>query len=206
MRQYTWVDNIICQIDKALSQRIGKACNSDNGNGNNQNTFDKKLSISLMRVNHTGEICAQALYHGQALVARDKDLERKLNQAAEEEQEHLNWCRERIQHLGGKTSLLNPLFAAGSFGIGVVAGLSGDKISLGFIAETEHQVMRHLDTHLSELPLNDSESREILMKMHEDECRHATNALQAGGAELPMFIRKLMSFTAKIMTISTRYV
>ncbi len=218
MRQLSLVDQIISKIDKTLfksgtnsfsntiSQRIGKTQSFDNNQSSVHQLSVNQLSVRLMRVNHTGEVCAQALYQGQALVARNKDLESKLRKAAEEEQEHLLWCSSRILELGGKTSLLNPIFAVGSFGIGVIAGLAGDKVSLGFIAETEHQVMRHLDKHLQELPDDDSKSREILIKMREDECRHATQALQNGGITLPPTIQKLMKFTAKIMTFSTRYI
>jgi 3-demethoxyubiquinol 3-hydroxylase len=170
--------------------------------------YPKKNIISerLMRINHSGEVCAQALYLGQAYATQNPSLENKLKNAAMEEQIHLSWCKNRINELNGRTSLLNPIWAAGSFGIGVIAGLAGDKISLGFLAETEHQVVRHLDKHLDLLPESDTISREILTKMREDELRHATNALNEGGTQLPKFIRGIMSIVSRIMTTTAKYI
>lgn len=191
MRHFTLFDQIILKLE-SLDSHFRPTTN--------------KLSESLMRVNHSGEVCAQALYLGQALVARDPKIEATLNEAAQEEQTHLEWCRARIEALNGKPSLLNPLWALGSFGIGVTAGLMGDKISLGFLAETEHQVVRHIDKHLTLLPSEDHKSREILLKMREDELRHATNALHAGGVQFPTVIRGLMNCASKIMTFTSRYI
>lgn len=159
-----------------------------------------------MRVNHSGEVCAQALYEGQAYMSRDPALVAELKKAAMEEQEHLQYCATRIEELKGRTSYLNPIWAAGAYGIGMVAGLCGDKISLGFLAETEYQVVRHLEEHITKLAPEDDKSRAILLKMREDELRHATTALASGGIRLPRMIRHLMAMTAKIMTVTAKYI
>ncbi len=156
----------------------------------------------LMRVNHAGEVAAQALYHGQALVARDPAVRDFLQAAAREEGDHLVWCAERIRALHSHTSLLNPLWYAGSVAIGALAGLSGDALSLGFIAETERQVEGHLDEHLARLPAEDTTSRAILQQMKQDELQHRDHALERGGAELPAPVRGLMRGVAKLMTSS----
>jgi ubiquinone biosynthesis monooxygenase Coq7 len=153
-----------------------------------------------MRVNHAGEISAQALYQGQALTAKLPDVRDKMEQAAEEEFDHLNWCQSRLSELDSHTSVLNPAWYAGSFVIGALAGAAGDKWSLGFVAETEHQVVRHLDEHLEKLPAQDARSRAILERMKYDEAQHATVALQSGGAKLPFVVKKLMQLTSKVMT------
>jgi len=158
------------------------------------------LSARLMRINHAGEICAQALYQGQAVAAERPNVREKMQQAANEENDHLNWTSERIRELGGHTSYLNPLWYSGSFAIGVLAGLCGDRWSLGFIAETERQVVRHLEQHLSRLPSGDHKSRAILERMCADEGHHATVAIESGAAELPEPIRRIMRQTSKIMT------
>ncbi len=158
------------------------------------------LSASLMRVNHSGEICAQALYQGQAVTARDTAAKQALEQAAREETEHLAWTERRIAELGGSKSVLNPLFYAGSFAIGAAAGLLGDKWSLGFLAETERQVVKHLEGHLARLPADDHKSRAILQQMRDDEAKHATSALNHGGAELPEPVKAAMKASSKAMT------
>lgn len=155
---------------------------------------------ALMRVNHSGEICAQALYHGQALTARDSAARQALEQASQEETEHLAWTERRIEELGGRKSALNPLWYAGSFALGAVSGLLGDKWNLGFLAETERQVVEHLEGHLQALPEEDQKSRAILMQMKTDEARHATSALQHGAAELPLPARLAMRLSSKVMT------
>ena len=157
-----------------------------------------------MRINHTGEVCAQALYQGQALTARLPGVRASMERAAQEENDHLVWCEERINELGNRTSYLNPLWYAGSFAIGAAAGIAGDKWSLGFVAETEHQVEAHLDDHLSQVPQSDQRTRAILEQMKEDEVSHATKALAAGGATLPGPIRQAMKLMSKVMT-STVY-
>ena len=166
----------------------------------------RALVASLMRVNHTGEICAQALYEGQALTARDAAAKEALERAAREETEHLAWTERRIEELGGRKSLLNPLFYAGSFAIGAAAGLLGDRWSLGFLAETERQVVEHLSGHLDQVPAEDAKSRAILEQMREDEGRHATSALEHGAAELPETAKRAMRVASGIMTRTTFWV
>jgi 3-demethoxyubiquinol 3-hydroxylase len=156
--------------------------------------------VGLMRVNHCGEVCAQALYQGQALTSRDPEVRNALRKAAEEETEHLAWTERRIAELGGRTSLLNPLWYLGSLSIGVAAGLLGDKWNLGFLAETERQVEAHLDSHLALLPDNDAKSRAIVEQMRQDEINHAEMAVRHGAAELPPPVRLGMQTTAKLMT------
>lgn len=164
---------------------------------------DKQHAAALMRINHTGEVCAQALYSGQSLTARNVETASALRHAAEEETEHLAWCEKRIKELGSHTSVLNPLFYAGSFGLGMVAGALGDKWNLGFVAETEHQVGKHLEEHLELLPEQDNKSRAIIHQMQIDEAEHAANAIQHGGAELPTPIKSIMKVLSKIMTTTT---
>ena len=161
---------------------------------------EKELAGRLMRINHAGEVAAQGLYEGQALTARLPDVRDKMERAAMEENDHLAWCESRINELGSHKSLLNPLWYGGSLAIGAIAGLAGDKWSLGFVTETERQVVRHLDTHLALLSEKDQKSRAILEQMKEDEGHHATTALHAGGAELPTPIKKIMALTSKVMT------
>jgi ubiquinone biosynthesis monooxygenase Coq7 len=159
-----------------------------------------KLSSGLMRVNHTGEICAQALYNGQALFASDQATGEALTKAAEEELDHLAWCRERLDELGARPSILDPLWYTASFALGAGAALISDKVSLGFVHATEDNVERHLREHLERLPENDHASRQILKQMLDDEIRHGQTALNHGGQELPKPIRRLMWEGAKLMT------
>ena len=164
---------------------------------------EKRLSGALMRVNHVGEVCAQALYTAQALGTPDPALRRQLEAAAREETDHLAWTRERLDELGDRVSLLNPLWYAGAFGIGLLAGrLGGDRLSLGFVVETERQVEAHLASHLDRLPAADSASRAIVAQMKDDEARHADAALHAGGVALPAPVRGLMRLAAKVMTVT----
>ncbi len=160
----------------------------------------KDRSAALMRVNHVGEVCAQALYQGQALTSRSADVREKMNEAAEEEIDHLNWCFRRIEQLDSHTSYLNPIWYLGSFALGVGAGLAGDRWSLGFLAETERQVVEHLESHLDRLPAEDTVSRAIVAQMAEDEARHAEMAIDNGAAELPEAIKAAMKLTARVMT------
>ena len=164
---------------------------------------EKDLAGRLMRINHAGEVAAQGLYEGQALTARLAEVRDKMERAAMEENDHLAWCESRINELGSHKSLLNPLWYGGSLAIGAIAGLAGDKWSLGFVTETERQVVRHLNSHLAQLSDKDQKSRAILEQMKEDEGHHATTALHAGGAELPSPIKKLMALTSKVMTKAT---
>lgn len=161
---------------------------------------EKKLAAALMRVNHCGEICAQALYQGQGLTARNSEVKHDLAQAAREETEHLAWTEQRIRELGGRKSLLNPLWYGGSFLIGAVAGALGDRWNLGFLAETERQVEQHLKGHLGRLPAQDLRSRAIVDQMKRDEMRHAVTAVAHGGGDLPLPVRAVMKLTAKVMT------
>ncbi len=169
---------------------------------------DKTLSAALMRVNHVGEICAQALYTSQALAARlgpgtareRERLARHLEAAGQEETDHLAWCKQRLDELGSRPSLLNPLWYAGAFGIGLIAGRLGHATSLGFVIETEHQVEAHLDSHLDQLPAQDHASRAIVQQMKDDEVRHADEAQAAGGIDLPAPVKALMRASAKVMT------
>jgi ubiquinone biosynthesis monooxygenase Coq7 len=165
----------------------------------------RRHAAGLMRVNHAGEIAAQALYHGQALTARDGKVRAKLLDAARDETDHLAWCEARVRELDSHTSLLAPVWYLGAFTIGAVTGLAGDRTSLGFVAETERQVVEHLESHLHELPEGDERSRRIVGQMQDDEARHGSDATQAGGRELPRPIRELMRRAARIMTRTAYY-
>jgi len=160
----------------------------------------RRHAAGLMRVNHAGEIAAQALYHGQALTARNPKVRAALLDAARDETDHLAWCEQRVRELGSRTSLLAPVWYAGSFAIGALAGLAGDRNSLGFVAETEKQVIEHLESHLHELPPDDERSRRIVAQMQADEARHGAEARDAGGRDLPGPVRSLMRRTARVMT------
>ena len=161
---------------------------------------ERAHASALMRVNHCGEICAQALYQGQALTSRNPGARAALERASQEETEHLAWTEHRIEELGGRKSLLNPAWYAGSFAIGALAGLLGDRWNLGFLAETERQVVRHLEGHLQKLPAADQKSRAVLELMKEDEARHATSAITQGGAELPEPAKAAMRLSSSVMT------
>lgn len=170
------------------------------------NDKEKSESTALMRVNHVGEICAQALYQGQALTARNAQVQQTLSQAAREETEHLAWTERRIAELNGRKSLLNPLWYGGSFAIGAFAGILGDKWNLGFLAETERQVTTHLGGHLKRLPHNDGKSRAIVTQMQIDEAGHATTAMAHGGAELPLPVKLMMRVGSTVMTRTAYWV
>ena len=166
----------------------------------------RRHAAGLMRINHTGEVCAQALYQGQALTAKQAAVREGMEQAAAEEIDHLAWCEQRVEELGSRTSVLNPLFYGMSFALGAVAGAIGDRVSLGFVAATEEQVCRHLREHLRTLPEPDERSRAILQQMLEDEERHGTQALAAGGQDFPPQFKELMKLVSKLMTTSTYHV
>ena len=170
------------------------------------NENEKKLAAALMRVNHSGEICAQALYQGQELTARDPAVQQKLQQAAQEETEHLAWTSRRVHEMGGHLSFLNPLWYGSSLAVGALAGLLGDKWNLGFLAETERQVGAHLQSHLSRLPQQDEKSRAVVQQMYVDETGHSDMAVQLGGAELPLPVKLAMKFTSKVMTQTAYWV
>ena len=167
---------------------------------------EQRRASGLMRVNHVGEVCAQALYQAQALVTRDARLRAHFEQASREETDHLAWTQERLKELGSRVSLLNPLWYAGAFGIGLVAGRVGDAVSLGFVVETERQVEQHLASHLDALPASDLRSKAIVSVMKDDEARHATNAELAGATTLPAPVRWAMRAAAKVMTTTAYYV
>ena len=167
---------------------------------------EKAHAAGLMRVNHAGEVAAQALYQGHATVARDKSIEAQLQEAADEEFDHLAWCEQRIGELGEEVSRLTPVWYAGAFAIGAASGILGDKWSLGFIQETEKQVCAHLDSHLDSLPDHDAKSRAIVEQMRDEEEEHGANAAKAGAAELPPPVKRLMQMTAKLMTKTAYWV
>lgn len=211
MRSYSFIDQIIQHVDtglRALSPQSmsARANPAADIHETLMNSEDKNKSIGLMRVNHVGEVCAQALYQGQAITARDKEIKIKLQNSAQEEQDHLAWCETRIHELNGHTSYLNPLWYGASLLIGLVAGFAGDKISLGFLAETEHQVEQHLSDHLQRLPVNDAKSRAIVEQMRSEEIQHATLAEQSGAVDLPFPIKTLMRCFSKVMTTTAYWV
>ncbi|MCW8936061.1 MAG: 2-polyprenyl-3-methyl-6-methoxy-1,4-benzoquinone monooxygenase [Gammaproteobacteria bacterium] len=212
MRHLTPIDQLIVQSDHALRTIFGKPVTTERANPSQDtaesklNETERKLSSRLMRVNHSGEVSAQALYQGQALTARLDTVREGMQRAALEENDHLAWTEQRLTELSSQKSLLNPVWYGGSFAIGAIAGLLGDKWSLGFVAETEHQVIRHLDEHLEKLPENDARSEAVLKQMKTDEAHHATVALEGGGADLPWPVKKLMSAMSKVMTTSAYYI
>ena len=199
------IDHLIIEFDKALRTLFVAAPTlrplpGDTIPEAELSDTERQHAAGLMRVNHCGEICAQALYQGQALTSRDPAVKKALELAAWEETEHLNWTERRIEELGGQKSLLNPLWYAGSLGLGIVAGALGDKWNLGFLAETERQVEGHLDSHLAQLPEQDQRSRAIVEQMKQDEIKHAEMALHHGAAELPEPVKQAMKLSSKIMT------
>lgn len=199
------LDPLILQADLALRTLFAKAPTGRPMPGEHLPEADldeaeRQHVASLMRINHVGEVCAQALYAGQAFTARESDVREALEQAAWEETEHLNWTERRIAELGGRKSLLNPLWYAGAWMMGAVAGRLGDPVSLGFVAETERQVEAHLDSHLSQLPLADTRSQAIIDQMKADEIRHAQMAIGLGAAELPGVAKGAMRLAARLMT------
>jgi ubiquinone biosynthesis monooxygenase Coq7 len=206
-RYYTPVDTLLINLDQAIRTLFGRPATTGRPNPaagapatDELQPDERQLAARLMRVNHAGEVCAQALYQGQALTARRDAVRDRLEQVAVEENDHLAWCEARLKELDSHVSVLNPLFYAGSFAIGALAGQAGDRWSLGFVAETEHQVVEHLNSHLNRLPAHDRRDRAILEQMKEDEARHATQALAAGGARLPPPFRLLMKGASKVMT------
>ena len=202
-------DRLIIELDKGLKTLSANAHSvrphpdQDIAHITELSADEKRHAAALMRINHCGEVCAQALYNGQALTAQNPQTVRALAQASKEETEHLAWCEKRIHELGGRTSLLNPIWYAGSFTLGAIAGALGDKWNLGFLAETERQVGAHLNRHLDELPAADNKSRAILAQMKTDEAAHAATAIHLGGAELPAPVKAAMQSMSKIMTSTT---
>ena len=199
------MDTFIIEFDRALRSIAGSSPKSrptptSSISDDSLTEAQNKHAAGLMRVNHVGEVCAQALYQSQKLYARTPELRKKLDQAAIEEEDHLAWCAQRLRELDARPSLLNPVWYAGSFVLGSLAGLAGDRVSLGFVAETEKQVEHHLDGHLQELPLQDHKSRAIVAQMRADEIEHGQMALQEGGIQLPAPIQFAMKCMAKVMT------
>jgi ubiquinone biosynthesis monooxygenase Coq7 len=199
------LDNVIIEFDKVLRTLFVPAPTLRPMPGSDlpdieMSDEERQHAAGLMRVNHCGEICAQALYQGQALTSRDPAVRAALEQAAWEETEHLNWTERRIAELGGSKSLLNPLWYAGSLGLGVIAGVLGDKWNLGFLAETERQVEGHLESHLDQLPAQDQRSRAIVEQMKQDEIKHAEMAIHHGATELPLPVKQAMKMSSKLMT------
>jgi ubiquinone biosynthesis monooxygenase Coq7 len=205
-RRYSHVDRLLMHLDQGLRtvfgapQITGRPNPADALPEADLSAADKELAGRLMRVNHAGEVAAQGLYQGQALTARLPDVREKMERAAQEENDHLAWCEQRCKKMGTHTSLLDPLWYVGAVAIGAAAGALGDKWSLGFLAETEHQVVAHLDGHLARLPRHDVKSRAILEQMKTDEGEHATTALQAGGADLPYPVKQAMRAASRVMT------
>ena len=200
------IDRFIIEFDTALRSVVGGAHahrptpGLDTPSSSLLDVKEREHAAGLMRVNHVGEVCAQALYQAQKLVARNPEIQQMLDHSGREEMDHLAWCETRLQELGSHTSYLNPIWYAGSFAIGLAAGLAGDKWSLGFVAETEKQVENHLEDHLEKLPMEDHRSRAIVDQMRIDEIEHGQAAMSAGGAVLPESIKKFMQAISKVMT------
>lgn len=204
-RHYHWLDKALIHLDGALNtvfatQHAERENPAKQISESTLTENERLSSVGMMRVNHTGEVCAQALYRGQLFVARDDKTKDMLDKACAEETDHLAWTHERLQELNGHRSYLNPFWYANSFAIGVVAGLAGDRWSLGFVEETEKQVTKHLEQHLDAISSNDLKSREIIEAMREDEIHHGETARNAGGTDLPVPIRFLMKLHSKVMT------
>ena len=208
------IDNFINECDIALrtlsnkKSGTGRTYPPESGEKNKERMTpeEKKISIQMMRVNLAGEVAAQALYRGQSLVCKDAHIKKHLIEAGEEETDHLVWCKKRLDELEGSGSILNPIWYAGSFAIGAIFGRFGEKVSLGFVEETEKQVVAHLDRHLDKISPKDKETIEILKTMKEDEDLHARQAVDKGSEELKIPVKKIMQFTAKMMTSTSKYI
>jgi len=210
---FTGLDRLIIEFDQVLRTLSGvnqaKRTNPADAYPHDaiqHNSQACRHAAGLMRVNHVGEVCAQALYQAQRICTRQSSLREQFAHAAEEEEDHLAWCATRLQELGSRPSLLNPFWYAGAFAIGLVAGYAGDKVSLGFVEETEHQVTAHLEQHLETLPVDDQRSRAIVAQMRIDEIEHGKMAAEAGGQSLPWPIRSAMRAAAKVMTRTAYYI
>ncbi|SBS26516.1 2-nonaprenyl-3-methyl-6-methoxy-1,4-benzoquinol hydroxylase [Marinomonas aquimarina] len=205
----TKLDKAVLQFDRALQTLVPNAAKSARPSPALHHSeaplaaSERKHSIGLMRINHTGEVCAQALYAGQATTAKLETVRADMEHAADEEIDHLVWCEERLHELGSRPSVLNPLFYGASFCIGAGAGIISDKLSLGFVAATEDQVCLHLDKHMAALPEQDQRSRAVLEQMHIDEAKHKQMALDSGGYEFPQPVMRVMTLVSKVMTHST---
>jgi len=213
MRTFNLIDTLIIEADHAIRalippiKRISTRLSPASPLPESALTINEKKHIAgLMRVNHAGEVCAQALYQGQALTAQLTHVKKQMNEAAMEEIDHLAWCEQRLNELNSHPSVFNPLWYAGSLILGAIAGLAGDNISLGFVAETERQVTSHLQKHLQDIPAGDVKTVAILQRMQEDEEYHALTAVKAGATELPFIIKRGMTLVAKIMTKTSYYI
>ena len=210
-RDFSFIDRLIVEIDKGLRTVFSEPPSErrtlpPSPSNLSLTEHERQHAIRLMRVNHSGEIAAQALYQGQAFIARNTEIQEQLIHAAEEEYDHLYWCSLRLKELNGHKSYLNFFWYIGSFSVGTIAGFFGDNISLGFLEETEHQVVQHLESHLRRLPQNDSASRAILEQMQIDESNHATTANKLGAAVLPVPVKWLMRGMSKVMTTTAYFV
>lgn len=209
MIQLNSLDKAVLQLDRALQTLVPKAAKSSRPSPAQSHpeaelsTIEKRHATGLMRINHTGEVCAQALYAGQATTAKLEAVREEMEHAAEEEIDHLVWCEDRLYELSSQPSVLNPFFYGASFCIGAGAGLISDRLSLGFVAATEDQVCLHLDKHMQALPEDDKRSRSILEQMHIDEAKHRQMALDSGGYQFPQPIMNIMTLVSKVMTFST---
>lgn len=205
-RRYSLLDRLLVQADQSLRTLVPGAAQANRPSPAQHlanvpmNEGERKHIAGLMRINHTGEVCAQALYQGQALTAKLPDIREKMEHAAEEEIDHLAWCEQRLRELGSQPSVFNPVFYGMAFGMGAAAGLVSDRISLGFVAATEQLVERHLDDHLEQLPEEDIKSRAILEQMREDEIEHGAQALAAGGVVFPPPVKAAMTLMSRVMT------
>lgn len=210
-REYSGLDRLIIFFEESLQVMAGKpeanrVSPSENVLEVDLSIEEKKLSANLLRVDHAGEVCAQALYMGHAFTAKNPEIKKHMREAAQEEVDHLAWCAQRLSELQDRVSRLNPCWYLGSFALGALSGLLGDAWNLGFVAETEHQVEAHLKSHLALLPEKDEKSRVILQQMKEDEMAHADEAIAAGGKKLPWFVVKAMKTMSKVMTTSSYYI
>lgn len=211
MSYITFTDRLFTTLDNALKTLSGHTQGTHRPSpaqnaGPQETNFDTHLSANLMRINHTGEVCAQALYQGQAITARNLETAKLMQQSALEENDHLQWCEQRLQDLNSHTSYLNPIWYISSFTIGTLAGLAGDRWSLGFLAETENQVVRHLESHLAQLPEEDWQSREILNQMKIDEEKHALHATVQGAYDLPLPLKISMTGMSWAMKSLSRWI
>ncbi len=210
-KSHSLIDHCLLQFDQALRTCVPGASQAARESpataieATQLSGKEQRRAAGLMRINHTGEVCAQALYAGQAATAQLGEVREAMEQAAAEETDHLVWCEERLSELDSRPSLLNPVFYAMSYGVGALAGVAGDKWSLGFVAETESQVCEHLEAHLKKLPEQDSKSKAILEQMIDDERRHGESANEAGGAKLPQPVRLAMTAMSQVMKKSTYY-
>lgn len=202
------VDDIVIGLDRALrtllASPVAERTNPAGTMADAELSDDERRhAAGLMRVNHAGEICAQGLYEGQALTARDQTTRDQLLSAAQEETDHLAWCEDRLSELDAKPSVLNPLFYVASYALGAATGLMGDRVSLGFVEATEDRVCKHLESHMDSLPEQDGRSRAIITQMHEDEARHGADAIAKGGAEFPRPVKDVMTLLSRVMTETT---